>query len=528
MTKRDIFTRIRWLSGIKKPPVSERTHAFDGYSHRDDWTRGEMRTKESVQRTITHLRADRVGARAADGVRFGGQLDQTTGGFVLATWVGVVMIVVLPTTLIQLTPTPRNDTWIYALAVTTISGARYFWIIAMGRRRLYELSFWMFTYTFVGLAALVQMRLGVTPVTSPRVDFTLNETAMAIVIVGILAFLAGLTVPAAPLGFVRSPITANGVTLGGAVAVAFFALAVDAYYVAIVGVDTFFTNRYELAGAVGSAWGNQGVSVQALPLIAMASLLVAFLALVKYIAQTRSREWPLFALTATVGIALALTTNPLTGARVFFGTAAMAIAAVFGLFSTPKRFRVMAVLWLLIFLIVYPVVQGLRTPDRQLSSISPAESLTSPDFDALAEINNTVLFVDRYGTTRGMQAAGVLLFWVPRQIWPEKPNDTAILLAESRGYGFTNISAPLWAELFVNGGWPLIVVGMLLIGMAVKHLDNNIEESLQRARAPSILGCFLPFYFAILMRGSLLQAMGFLSVALATTVFVTRWQRRAA
>lgn len=487
-----------------------------------------MRARESVQRRISDFDADRVGVHAVDGVGYGGQLDQTTGGYVLATWVGVVMIVVLPTTLVYLTPAPRNDTWIYALAVTTISGARYFWIIAIGRRRLYELSFWMFTYTFVGLAALVQMRLGVTPVTSPRVDPTLNQTAMVVVIVGIFAFLVGLTVPAAPLGAIRFPITANGVTLGGAVTVAFFALAVDAYYLAIVGVDTFFTNRYELAGAVGSAWGNQGVSVQALPLTAMASLLVAFLALVKYISQSRSREWPLFALTAAVAIALSLTANPLTGARVFFGTAAMAIAAVFGLFSTAKLFRIMAVLWLLIFMIVYPVVQGLRTPDRQLSSISPAESLTSPDFDALAEINNTVLFVNRYGTTHGMQAAGVLLFWVPRQVWSEKPNDTAILLAESRGYGFTNISAPLWAELFINGGWPLTVLGMFVIGMAIKSLDNRIEKSLQRARAPSILGCILPFYFAILMRGSLLQAMGFLSVALVASVFVTRWQRRAA
>jgi hypothetical protein len=449
---------------------------------------------------------------------------QTVGGWVLANWVGVAMIVILPAALVSATPAPKSANWLFALVVTTISGARYLWIVADGRRRLYELTFWVYTYIFLGLAPLVQMRTGATPPTSPRIDTTLNQAAMVVVVVGIVAFVIGHSVSTSrPV--LRGILVVNGVDLRRTVALALFALAVDGYFISSVGITSFFSNRYELFNAFGSVWGDQLIGVLAAPLIAMGALLVAFIALVKCIVQTRSREWPLIALTVMVGLALAITINPITNGRITFGTTVMAVAALFGLFSTAKRFRIIAVLWVVVLIVVYPFAEVLRTPDPAFKSVSPVESLTTPDFDALAEINNTILYVNRYGATHGIQAAGVVLFWVPRKLWPEKPNDTAILIAESRGYSFQNLSAPLWAEFYINGGWPFLVIGMFMLGIAVKFQDNRIEKTLQRARAPGILDCILPFYFTILLRGSLLQAMGFLFVVVASAVFVSRWER---
>jgi hypothetical protein len=79
--------------------------------------------------------------------------------------------------------------------------------------------------------------------------------------------------------------------------------------------------------------------------------------------------------------------------------------------------------------------------------------------------------------------------------------------------------------MYINGGWPLLVVGMLGLGIVVKSQDNRIEESLRRARAPSILACILPFYLTILLRGSMLQAMSYLIVILVSAMFVSRWER---
>ena len=256
------------------------------------------------------------------------------------------------------------------------------------------------------------------------------------------------------------------------------------------------------------------------------TLLVSFIALVKCIKQSNVREWPLIALTVLVGLALAITVNPITSPRYIFGTVALAVAAFFGLFATPRLFRLTAILWVLALIIVFPFADAFRYSSApSFKSNSIVESLSSPDFDAFAQINNTVLYVERHGTTRGRQAAGVALFWVPRRVWPDKPRDTGILLAESRGYTFQNLSGPLWAEMYINLGWPLLAIGMLALGIAVRLQDNRIEERFQRARAPSILACILPFYFTILLRGSLLQAMSYLLVILGCTILISRWER---
>jgi hypothetical protein len=454
---------------------------------------------------------------------------QTLGGWVLATWVGVAMVVLVPVVLVYVTPAPKSATWLFALVVTTISGARYAWIVADGRRRLYEFTFWVFTYVFLGVAPLVQLRSGQTPYTAPRIDTALQQAAMVVILVGIAAFVVGLSVSVPRRGVSRGAFVVNGVDLGRTVVLALFALALDAYFIATIGLGTLFSTRDELTAAVLSAWGGKWFAPLATPptpAIIAGPLLVAFIALVKCIKQTRSREWPLFALTVFVGLALAITINPITNLRVVFGTAAMAIAALFGLFTTARLFRLTAILWVVVLIVVFPFADAFRRdPGGHLKSHSPLESLITPDFDALAQINNTLLYVERYGVTRGGQAAGVVLFWIPRRVWAGKPVDTTILVAESRGYGFQNMSAPLWAEMYINGGWPLLVLGMFGLGIVVRSQDNRIEKSLQRARAPGVLACILPFYLTILLRGSLLQAMAFLSMVVVSAIFVSRWER---
>jgi hypothetical protein len=175
------------------------------------------------------------------------------------------------------------------------------------------------------------------------------------------------------------------------------------------------------------------------------------------------------------------------------------------------------------FTLVFPLLDIFRRSlDGSLRVVSPLNSLLSGDYDAFFEINNAVNYVDHLGITWGNQALGVLLFWVPRSIWPTKPVDTGVLLATFRGYGFTNISAPLPAEMFINGGWPVLVVGMIAFGFALGRWDVAIERRLTSAGILPILGCVIPFYLLIVLRGSLLQSMAFLSVVLVATLFVSQ------
>jgi hypothetical protein len=348
---------------------------------------------------------------------------------------------------------------------------------------------------------------------------------MVVVLVGIAAFCVGLALAMPARGWSSGWTISDKPHLGRTVMLAAFALAMDAYFISRVGLGTLFSSRGDFLDAVEQNWSERSMAAL-LSAVTTMSLLVAFIALVNLVRRQQTREWPLIALTVAVGLALMITVNPLSSPRYVFGTVALAMAATFGLFATARRFRGIAILWVVVLIVAFPLADAFRySSSAEFKSSSVVESLTSPDFDAFAQINNTLLYVDNHGITNGTQAAGVLLFWVPRRFWPEKPSDTGVLLSESRRYDFGNLSAPIWSELFINGGWLALIVGMIGLGWLVRSRDAGIERSLQRARAPGIIDCVLPFYMMILLRGSLLQAMSYLIVIVGSTIFVSRWKR---
>ncbi|MDQ3485653.1 MAG: hypothetical protein M3445_09650, partial [Actinomycetota bacterium] len=127
----------------------------------------------------------------------------------------------------------------------------------------------------------------------------------------------------------------------------------------------------------------------------------------------------------------------------------------------------------------------------------------------------------------GGQALGAALFWVPRSVWSDKPQDTGILLADFREYRFSNLSAPLWAELFINGGWLVLIAGMVALGLLVRRLDGHAEQSRHSQQQRDVLADILPFYFIIMLRGSLLQSMAGFAVLAASALFVTERRIRS-
>lgn len=60
--------------------------------------------------------------------------------------------------------------------------------------------------------------------------------------------------------------------------------------------------------------------------------------------------------------------------------------------------------------------------------------------------------------TYGNQLLGVLLFWVPRSIWSNKPIGSGAFMAEITNLDFSNISMNYFAEGYINFG----VFGMFL------------------------------------------------------------------
>lgn len=78
--------------------------------------------------------------------------------------------------------------------------------------------------------------------------------------------------------------------------------------------------------------------------------------------------------------------------------------------------------------------------------------------------------------TYGSQLLGVLLFFVPRSIWPNKPIGSGYFVAEESGLFFNNVSMNYFGEGFINFGFFGIILFALIIGYFNAFMDFKFWE----------------------------------------------------
>lgn len=446
---------------------------------------------------------------------------------VLATVAVIGLCLVVPLLVSTTGPVGDPVAEIVVLATLVLAGLRFAWILGTGDRHVHEMVVWLFVYTFLGVAPLLQFRIKF-PGTTPGVVLGYSSVAAWIVLVGCLALIVGSWLASRAGGQRRH-------RAGGLVQVsrrnvylwALVAMSLALVYIARVGPSNLFAARTDLKASQADGLGTDPIALL-MSAGARMGLVVAFVALMHLRAQRRAAggSGPVIAPVVVLATLLAVV-NPISSARYTFGTAALSVLAALGAYATVKRFRFVSVSALVGVVAVFPVLDTFRrTLDTTVELGAPIESMTTGDFDSFAQIMNTVEMVQARGIVWGEQLLGVLLFWLPRSIWPGKPVDTGIEIAQFKGYSFQNLSAPLWAEFYVNGGWVLLVAGMVGTGFVLRRLDARAERLLRSSALPGVLACVTPFYLLILLRGSLLQAMVNLFVIVASSWFVTRPERR--
>jgi hypothetical protein len=469
-----------------------------------------------------------------------GEMTQVNEALI-ALWIFATLAVFTPVAIIRFTGTPTNASWLWSLPPIAISAARFAFLIGKGERRLFEMMFWCYTYIFLGLAPLAQLREDFWPFSVPRVDDTYVAAATLIVLVGCGAFLGGVGFDSIAstrrrrnaertYDVVKQVFTIN---YSRTIVLCVIALAIDIYFLSGLGWTIFLQSRTEVLDAQNDVWG-QSSTFAIIRGAAGAAPLLAFLALIRFRTEAKSARvrgdnissivmGSNTVLLVVVGFVMAVVLNPISNARYFFGTAMLSVATAFGLFATRQRFRFTACGFLVGMLLIFPLADAFRVSrEATLKSTNPIESLLLGDYDSFAQLMNGYLVGARDGIVPFRQFSGVLLFWVPRTLWTTKPMDTGPYIAEGRGYFFTNLSAPLWIELYLNGSWLLLAVGMFALGFAVHRWDTRLNAELSFYRMPGVLGCILPFYSMILLRGSLLQAASFLSCVVAFAAFASQ------
>ena len=456
---------------------------------------------------------------------------QTPAGFLWFLGSATVLSGLVPLGIVAAIPVVANAPWGLPMIILVIAGVGVSARIASGDPSIMQFIVWLFSYLFFGVAPTINLRAGTYPSTTPGVEISLVAPATGIVLLGLLCFEVGAWLgrrrrrkstgsDKATIVVVRDVATTRLAVLS----VAGLALAV--YYVYQVGVSTLFESRAALSYARSNTLSTSPLAAIVASLAWIPLLVSAHgwfqLSRAAHIRGNSAlkRRARLFGWVSAI-LVLAVE-NPIGNARYTAGTAYSSFLGPLGGFVNRTRTRISYLVIFLGLVIVFPNADAFRrsiNPVFQTGGLFDG-FLGNGDYDAFWTLQNAIAYVQTNGITWGNQLLGAVLFWVPRTWWPAKPVDSGILLANFRGYQFTNLSAPLWAEFIINFGPVGVIAGFLIVGWLCQRIDAAASLAFIRGGHAAVLGAILPFYLTILLRGSLLQAAGSLVVLLISWSFI--------
>ncbi|MGC9536756.1 hypothetical protein [Streptomyces sp. UG1] len=393
--------------------------------------------------------------------------------------------------------------------------------------RLVAFGFWVFAYVWLGLAPLAMLATDTYPL-EYRTGETTAFLAATLTELGLLAHSAGAALAAGRKGarsVVLEPLLSRRLA-----PLPVFLLCGLALVLAVVlipgqegGLRAFFTSRQAM-------WrSGSGADTDPLHALRVWGLAVpAFWAMVALVHVHRPtagrlpRAMRRLLLPALLALNV-IVNNPISKPRFWAGTVLLVLLFSWRRFSTPQAFRIAAAAITAVVLFAFPYSDYFRYDAREaVQVVALAEQFNSNmDYDAFQQMQTGIDYVGENGFSPAA-VLGVVLFMVPRSMWPDKPQATGIELAEYVGYDFHNLSAPLWVESYLWGGAPCVVAVFCLLGAAGRRMDD-IRERL-RDRQGTLAVVLVPafaFYQMILLRGSLMGIVGPLLLLLTVPLLIT-------
>ena len=214
-----------------------------------------------------------------------------------------------------------------------------------------------------------------------------------------------------------------------------------------------------------------------------------------------------------VGIILLMVAAPTGMAR--FMVAAIYLPIM--LIILPKLLHGSRLVGIMIFsiFIIFPYLNQFR----QLGS--EKEFQVIPNFDFFLEghfdsYQSLMRVLTEEFITWGYQLSGVLLFFVPRFVWLDKPVGSGALLAENFNYSFTNIAMNFYGEGLINFGLLGGFLFAVFLAWGVAYLDTKFWVKYRGYLNSNyaFMYLFLLGYLTFLLRGDLLSSFAFLCSAL--------------
>ena len=148
-------------------------------------------------------------------------------------------------------------------------------------------------------------------------------------------------------------------------------------------------------------------------------------------------------------------------------------------------------------------------------------------YDAHQMFISVQKYVDRYGLSWGYQLLGAVLFFVPRSLWPTKPVGTGRMAFEALNqYYFTNVSAPLVAEGYVNFDLAGIILFGLALGSLANRLDYKYWHDQREFSYTRVLYPFIMLKLFFVLRGDLLSSWAYMFAQVVVGYGVLRFTTR--
>jgi oligosaccharide repeat unit polymerase len=398
-------------------------------------------------------------------------------------------------------------------------------------QKIMELTFFLFTYIWMGITPFAHILTGKFAwpgvYSDQRITF-----AYFIILLGLLSYEIGIFLGKRKfknLSVSEDKFKVN-VSSNWLVFITILSLLFTILVLAKTGFSSLFAARLELDTIYSSSYSKTGTliysNLQKVPIfVSLVLCIVTWLNKKKLKVKKPPTMLLVFLLVINIIIS-----NPVSNARYWFGSVALAIMFLFVKWGK-RTFVSYAILVSVLLLIIFPYSDVFRNnTDINLSSDTLTYQLTQKgDYDAFQQLLNTIIYVTHEGVTYGYQLLGALFFWVPRSIWVDKPYGSGHLVAEHIGYQFTNLSSPLWAESYINFGLIGVFIIFALYGYISYYLQKRYIISRQN-NVVSIFQIIVPFlaaYQLFLLRGDLLNGIAYMSAFilfsfLYTTKFNTK------
>ena len=222
-----------------------------------------------------------------------------------------------------------------------------------------------------------------------------------------------------------------------------------------------------------------------------------------------------------------MTMAPTAVAR--FAAAAIYLPVLMVLFPVVRRSHNYAITLVCGLLVVWPMLSAFRYFDVESDlafSLGLKDLFESGNMDSFSSLARVMKYDI---VTGGRQLLGVLLFWVPRFLWANKPIGSGAFLAQTINLDFENLACNYFAEGYINFGFIGVAGYAIVLAIVLARIDNMFWNSTQSGKSNSaFFTCF--YYMALgllffILRGDGLSSFAYtvgFSVALCVSRFILR------